>query len=75
MGVELSVPETFPSPGGCYTLPGPDLHRLEHASFAWRTDSIRIAAWSKMGNRYPVAGLNCRIAVLPPVRTFLARNP
>ena len=24
-------------PGGCYPLPGPNFHRLEHASFAWRT--------------------------------------
>ena len=23
-------------PGGCYPLPGPDFHRLERASFAWR---------------------------------------
>jgi len=25
-------------PGGRYPLPGPDFHRLDHASFAWRTD-------------------------------------
>jgi hypothetical protein len=24
-------------PGGRYPLPGPDFHRLDHASFAWRT--------------------------------------
>src|SRR3954465_2223291 len=24
-------------PGGCYSLPGPDFHRLDRASFAWRT--------------------------------------
>ena len=24
-------------PGGRYPLPGPDSHRLDHASFAWRT--------------------------------------
>jgi hypothetical protein len=24
-------------PGGRYSLPGPDLHRLDRASFAWRT--------------------------------------
>ena len=26
-------------PGGRYPLPRPDFHRLEHASFAWRTVS------------------------------------
>src|SRR5262245_34126513 len=24
-------------PGGRYSLPGPDFHRLDHASLAWRT--------------------------------------
>ena len=24
-------------PGGCYPFPGPDFHRLDRASFAWRT--------------------------------------
>ena len=24
-------------PGGRYPLPGPDFHRLDRASFAWRT--------------------------------------
>jgi len=27
-------------PGGRYPLPGPDFHRLDHASFAWRTDIV-----------------------------------
>jgi hypothetical protein len=26
-------------PGGRYPLPGPDSHRLDRASFAWRTQS------------------------------------
>jgi len=26
-------------PGGRYPLPGPDFHRLDRASFAWRTDN------------------------------------
>jgi Helix-turn-helix of DDE superfamily endonuclease len=28
-------------PGGCYSLPGPDFHRLDRASFAWRTRTAR----------------------------------
>src|SRR5712664_499990 len=27
-------------PSGCYSLLGPDLHRLDRTSFAWRTHSI-----------------------------------
>jgi hypothetical protein len=27
-------------PGGRYPLPGPNFHRLDHASFAWRTKPI-----------------------------------
>ena len=26
-------------PGGRYPLPGPDFHRLDRASFAWRTQT------------------------------------
>ena len=34
----LSPPTTQHSlPGGRYPFPGPDFHRLDHASFAWRT--------------------------------------
>ena len=29
-------------PGGRYPLPGPDFHRLDHASFAWRTS---VSVW------------------------------
>src|SRR5690348_15791936 len=31
-------------PSGCYSLLGPDLHRLDRASFAWRTHSITSSA-------------------------------
>jgi len=39
-------------PGGRYPLPGPDLHRLELASFSWRTSSslarrVRLAPSSR----------------------------
>jgi hypothetical protein len=30
-------------PGGRYSLPGPDLHRLDRASFAWRTTTSSTA--------------------------------
>jgi hypothetical protein len=29
-------------PGGRYSLPGPDLHRLDRASFAWRTTTYSL---------------------------------
>ena len=42
--VVYALPRSSPSttqhslPGGRYPLPGPDLHRLDRASFAWRTN-------------------------------------
>ena len=35
-------------PGARYGLPGPDFHRLDHASFAWRTSNpcfLFVARW------------------------------
>src|SRR4051794_33793486 len=35
-------------PGGRYPLPGPDFHRLDRASFAWRTQTDS-ETWAKSG--------------------------
>src|SRR6266508_2987342 len=35
-------------PSGRYSLLGPDLHRLDRTSFAWRTHSITSSARSKI---------------------------
>ena len=32
-------------PGGRYPLPGPDFHRLDRASFAWRTQTNSKLFW------------------------------
>src|SRR2546422_5010502 len=33
-------------PSGRYSLLGPDFHRLDRTSFAWRTHSITSSAWA-----------------------------
>src|SRR5207302_11211791 len=35
-------------PSGRYSLLGPDFHRLDRTSFAWRTHSITSSAWASM---------------------------
>jgi hypothetical protein len=35
--VVVTFHEQHSLPGGCYPFPGPDFHRLDRASFAWRT--------------------------------------
>src|SRR5215831_597213 len=44
-------------PSGGYSLLGPDFHRLDRASFAWRTHSITSSAscWSCKGTSRPSA--------------------
>jgi hypothetical protein len=34
-------------PGGRYPFPGPDFHRLDRASFAWRTATVFTGAFPK----------------------------
>jgi len=47
-------------PGGSYPLPGPDSHRLDHASFAWRTKwTRRIGLRQKNTSRAPTRA-TCR---------------
>ena len=54
--VVYASPRSSPSttqhslPGGRYPLPGPDLHRLDRASFAWRTnDRLELALQIALG--------------------------
>src|SRR5262245_42648310 len=44
-------------PSGRYSLLGPDFHRLDHTSFAWRTHSITSSARSRneSGTVKPIA--------------------
>src|SRR5215472_1918940 len=44
-------------PSGRYSLLGPDFHRLDRTSFAWRTHSITSSARSRIdvGNSMPIA--------------------
>src|SRR6266704_5694256 len=35
-------------PGARYGLPGPDFHRLDHASFAWRTSNPSLSLCGEM---------------------------
>src|SRR5438132_10804088 len=45
-------------PSGRYSLLGPDFHRLDRTSFAWRTHSITLSARSTRP-----AGTSCPIAL------------
>src|SRR3954454_10290166 len=52
-------------PGGRYPLPGPDFHRLDRASFAWRqrTDSTHVLAAVRGLNRLERVGETLRAAL------------
>jgi hypothetical protein len=48
-------------PGGRYPLPGPDFHRLDRASFAWRTTTpliFLVHIWREYG-AFPYSMLKC----------------
>src|SRR6516165_674995 len=50
-------------PSGRYSLLGPDLHRLDRTSFAWRTHSITSSAsnWIELGTSRPSALAVCKL--------------
>src|SRR5204862_1810299 len=50
-------------PSGRYSLLGPDFHRLDRTSFAWRTYSMTSSAsnWSELGTSMPSALAVCRL--------------
>src|SRR5262245_9591172 len=50
-------------PSGRYSLLGPDFHRLDHTSFAWRTHSITSSASNciELGTSMPSALAACKL--------------
>src|SRR5262245_13321161 len=63
-------------PSGCYSLLGPDLHRLDRTSFAWRTHSITSSASSRKESAAPPPSkmTNSRRR-MPDTRASLAVGP